>query len=56
MSHDPWLSADAIAARIGVTSETVYAWIARAAYGHTRLVVSGRSRRARSTKAFEWAA
>lgn len=25
---EPWLSADAIAAHLGVTKETVYAWIA----------------------------
>lgn len=28
MSPDPWLSADAIAAHLGVTKDTVYAWIA----------------------------
>lgn len=28
MSPDPWVSADAIAAHLGVTKDTVYAWIA----------------------------
>lgn len=28
MSPDPWLSADAIAAHLGVKKDTVYAWIA----------------------------
>ena len=50
---EPWLSADDIAAHLGVTKDTVYAWISDIARClPTRWAGSGSSRLARSTPGF----
>lgn len=50
---NPRLSADDIAAHLGVTKDTVYAWIAERACPPTRLVGCGSSGPAKSTSGFE---
>jgi hypothetical protein len=47
LMSDPWLSADDIAAHLGVTKDTVYVWIAEKACSPTKWVGSGSSRRTR---------
>ena len=48
---DPWLSADDIAAHLGVTKDTVYAWIAERAMPAHKL---GRLWRFQATEVDEW--
>lgn len=38
---EPWLSADDIAAHLGVTKDAIYTWIAEKAYQPTKSAASG---------------
>ena len=48
---DPWLSADQIAAHLGVTKDTVYAWIAEKGMPAHKL---GRLWRFQTSEVDEW--